>query len=206
MDLRDSHREFSTKAMPTFLTGAAKIWFDSLSPGSVTSYADLGQKLHVRFFSSKRAKRTIHDLSSVRQRRNESLGEYYERFTKELMMIDQVDDLVVRVDFVNGLSPFGAGAALRSKLTAKPPGTTQKLWEIVKKEIRTDESMKRAREAFAEGEKKAGKSEAKKLNIGSLNFESKVPVLTKTRKEILQIHKSEFKLPPPGRSQNESSS
>ncbi|CAI9108931.1 OLC1v1008639C1 [Oldenlandia corymbosa var. corymbosa] len=156
MDLRDSPQEFSAKAMATFLTGATMIWFHNLPPGSVRSYADLGQKLHVRFFSSKRASHTIHDLSSVRQRWNESLGKCYERFTKELMMIDQVDDLVVRVEFVNGLSPFGTGATLRGKLTAKPPATSQKLWETVEKEIRTDESMKRAKEAFGEGEKKAG--------------------------------------------------
>ncbi|CAI9089967.1 OLC1v1024625C1 [Oldenlandia corymbosa var. corymbosa] len=168
MDLRGASRELMAKALPIFLTDSANTWFDNLPPGSVSSYLKWRAMLHVLFFSCKRASKTIHELASVRQRKNDSLAQYYDWFNKELILIDQIDNLVVRVEFLNGLSPFGAGAALWRKLMDKFPESTQRLWKIVKKEVRKEESLRRARETFHDNKKEQKPIKEERMDLNYL--------------------------------------
>ena len=61
------------------LSGPAFSWFSSLEPNSITRWANLENKFHVYFYSGTREKK-ITDLTSMRQRNNESGSEFTHRF------------------------------------------------------------------------------------------------------------------------------
>ena len=61
------------------LLGAAFTWFSSLSINSITNWADLEKKFHTYFYSGTREKK-ITDLTTIRQKTNESGTEFIQRF------------------------------------------------------------------------------------------------------------------------------
>ncbi|CAI9108788.1 OLC1v1008471C1 [Oldenlandia corymbosa var. corymbosa] len=69
-----------------------------------------------------------------------------------------------------------------------------RLWDIVEKEVRKEESLQRAREAFQE-DRKEKKPEERRSTTNAPKYEAKLTPLIKTRKEILEIHKGEFRTP-----------
>jgi len=67
---------------PLSLSGPAFSWFSSLEPNSITRWANLENKFHVYFYSGTREKKII-DLTSMRQRNNESGSKFIQRFREE---------------------------------------------------------------------------------------------------------------------------
>jgi hypothetical protein len=63
---------------PLSLSGPAFSWFSSIEPYSITGWADLENKFHAYFYSGIGEK--ITDLTSIRQRNNESGFEFIQRF------------------------------------------------------------------------------------------------------------------------------
>jgi DNA-binding GntR family transcriptional regulator len=61
------------------LSGLAFNWFSSLEPNSITGWADLDNKFHACFYSGTGEKK-ITDLTSMRQRNNESGSKFIQRF------------------------------------------------------------------------------------------------------------------------------
>jgi hypothetical protein len=61
------------------LSGPAFSWFSSLEPNSITGWADLENKFHAYFYRGIGEKK-ITDLTSMRQRNNESGSEFIQRF------------------------------------------------------------------------------------------------------------------------------
>jgi hypothetical protein len=61
------------------LSGPAFSWFSSLEPNSITGWADLENKFYAYFYSGTGEKK-ITDLTSMRQRSNESGSEFIQRF------------------------------------------------------------------------------------------------------------------------------
>jgi len=61
------------------LSGPAFSWFSSLEPNSIIGWADLENKFHAYFYSGIGEKK-ITDLTSMRQRNNESDSEFIQRF------------------------------------------------------------------------------------------------------------------------------
>ena len=61
------------------LTGTAFSWFSSLVPGSILNWNQLERKFHDHFFSGEIEIRLL-DLTSVKQNRDESVLDYFERF------------------------------------------------------------------------------------------------------------------------------
>ena len=67
------------RLFPLSLSGAAFIWFISLPPNSVRTWADLEQKFHDYFFTGETELKLSH-LTSVKQKIHESISEYIRRF------------------------------------------------------------------------------------------------------------------------------
>ena len=61
------------------MSGPAFSWFSSLEPNSITRWADLKNKFHAYFYSGT-GKKKITDLTSMRQKNNESGSEFVQRF------------------------------------------------------------------------------------------------------------------------------
>jgi len=64
---------------PLSLSRPAFSWFSSLEPNSITGWADLENKFHAYFYSGMGEKK-ITDLTSMRQKNNESGSEFVQRF------------------------------------------------------------------------------------------------------------------------------
>ena len=64
---------------PLSLSRPAFSWFSSLKPKSITRWADLENKFHAYFYSGIGEKK-LTDLTSMRQRSNESSSEFIQRF------------------------------------------------------------------------------------------------------------------------------
>ena len=61
------------------LTGTTFSWFSSLAPGSILNWNQLERKFLDHFFSGEAEVRLL-DLTSVRQNRDESVLDYFQRF------------------------------------------------------------------------------------------------------------------------------
>ena len=81
VQLGDASAEEAHKVrfFPLSLSEPAFSWFSSLEPNSITRWADLENKFHVYFYSGTGEKKII-ELTSIRQRNNESGSEFIQRF------------------------------------------------------------------------------------------------------------------------------
>jgi hypothetical protein len=61
------------------LFGTAFIWFTSLAPNSICTWAQLEQKFHKYFYSSDTELRLSH-LTAIKQKHNEPAADYIRRF------------------------------------------------------------------------------------------------------------------------------
>ena len=61
------------------LSGPAFTWFSSLAVNSIVNWSDLEKKFHTYFYT-KTGKRKITDLTTIKQRANESGAEFLQRF------------------------------------------------------------------------------------------------------------------------------
>jgi len=61
------------------LTRTAFSWFSSLAPGSILNWNQLEHKFHDHFYSGE-AEVQLLDLISVKQNRDESVLDYFQRF------------------------------------------------------------------------------------------------------------------------------
>jgi hypothetical protein len=83
------------------LTGPAFTWFASLPAQSICSWKDLEQKFHAHYFIGSNEKKLI-DLTTLRQRHNETPIEFLRRFRETKGMCyslnladDQLADMAV---------------------------------------------------------------------------------------------------------------
>jgi hypothetical protein len=92
---------FRIRYFPLSLTGPTFTWFTSLPAHSICSWKDLEQKFHAHYFIGSNEKKLI-DLTTLRQRHNETPMEFLRRFGETKSMCfslnlpdDQLADMVV---------------------------------------------------------------------------------------------------------------
>jgi hypothetical protein len=92
---------FRIRYFPLSLTGPAFTWFASLPTQSICSWKDLEQKFHAHYFIGSNEKKLI-DLTTLRQRHNETPMEFLRRFRETKSMCfslnlpdDQLADMAV---------------------------------------------------------------------------------------------------------------
>jgi hypothetical protein len=103
---------FKIRYFPLSLTGPAFTWFTSLPAHSICSWKDLEQKFHAHYFISSNAKKLI-DLTTLRQRNNETPMEFLRRFkeTKSMCFSLNLPD-----DQLAGMVVAGMLPTIREKL------------------------------------------------------------------------------------------
>jgi hypothetical protein len=103
---------FRIRYFPLSLSGPAFTWFTSLPAHSICSWKDLEQKFHAHYFIGSNEKKLI-DLTTLRQRNNETPIEFLRRFkeTKNMCFSLNIPD-----DQLAGMAVAGMLPAIREKL------------------------------------------------------------------------------------------
>jgi hypothetical protein len=103
---------FRTRYFPLSLTGPVFTWFISLHAHSICSWKDLEQKFHAHYYTGSNEKKLI-DLTTLRQRNNETPMEFLRRFraTKSMCFSLNIPDGQLAGMAVAGMLP-----AIREKL------------------------------------------------------------------------------------------
>ena len=91
------------RVFPTTLKGPARIWFNKLTPNSISTFKELSAQFASHFIGGHRYKQSTACLMSIRQRENETLRSYIARFNKDALSIDKTDDKILVAAFTNGL-------------------------------------------------------------------------------------------------------
>ena len=91
------------RAFPTTLKGSTKIWFSRLTPNSIGTFKELSAQFASHFIGGHRYKKSTACLMNIKQREDEMLRSYITRFNKEALSIDEADDKILVVAFMNGL-------------------------------------------------------------------------------------------------------
>jgi hypothetical protein len=100
---------FRIRYFPLSLTGPAFTWFTSLPAHSICSWKDLEQKFHAHYFIGSNEKKLI-DLTTLRQRNNETPMEFLRRFRETKSMcfsLNIPDDQLVAWLWQGCCQPFG---------------------------------------------------------------------------------------------------
>jgi hypothetical protein len=101
---------FRIRYFPLSLTGPAFTWFTSLLAYSICSWNDLEQKIHAHYYTDSNEEKLI-DLTTLRQRNNETPMEFLTRFREtNSISLNILDDQLV------GMAVAGMLPAIREKL------------------------------------------------------------------------------------------
>lgn len=82
-----------------------RVWFSKLTPNTISTFKELSKHFFTHFIRGGRHKRSSAAILNINQRDDESLTSYVTCFNKEALLIDEVDDKVLVIAFINGLQP-----------------------------------------------------------------------------------------------------
>ncbi|XP_016192703.1 uncharacterized protein LOC107633610 [Arachis ipaensis] len=105
------------RTFPTFLDGAALIWFSNLPEGSISNFDELADQFVNHFAASKIYVHNSDYLSTIKQGPNESLKDYMTRFAEATNEIPNLNPEVHLHALKSGLRP---GKFQESIVIAKP--------------------------------------------------------------------------------------
>ena len=132
MELQTLSDALMCKVFPTTLSGPARAWFNSLEAGSISSFGDLATRFISRFIAGVPADRKTSYLETVRQRRAESLREYFARFNTEALQIPELDE----GRGVEAMQKGTTSVECFGSLSRKPPTSLAELMKRAEKYIR----------------------------------------------------------------------
>ncbi|XP_022041634.1 uncharacterized protein LOC110944229 [Helianthus annuus] len=124
------------------LTEGARLWFDSLPPGGIDSYEELSEKFLRNFGQQRKVVKNLNEILHIRQRDNEQIDQYMERFVKESMNIKDVPEVMKISSFINRLKH----AQLREKLGEEFPHSFDNLMDRVRAFVRGKDTVNKAKE------------------------------------------------------------
>ena len=85
------------------LKGPVRIWFNRLTPNSISTFKELSARFASHFIGGHKYKKSTTCLMSIKQREDETMRSYIARFKKEALSINEADDKILAVAFTNGL-------------------------------------------------------------------------------------------------------
>ncbi|XP_022891671.1 uncharacterized protein LOC111406488 [Olea europaea var. sylvestris] len=162
MNLRVALDAVMCKAFPQTLTNAARDWFSTLEPNSITSFSDLADKLFA-LCSSKRIRKTAASLVQMRQGPNETLRSFMTRFNKERL---QIPDLHITAA-VSALTYAIKCEAFKMSLSKTPPKSVNELLTRTEKYMNMEETMAPKRKVSS-----SGRLDQKRPHESSLRLET----------------------------------
>ncbi|KAK3040330.1 hypothetical protein RJ639_029384 [Escallonia herrerae] len=124
------------RAFPITLKGAAHVWFQHLTPRSISCWAQLAESFRSNFLTSRVQRKNSSALFRIVQGPKESLKSYYARFNSEKLLIDHLDPGVTFAAMARGVRP---STPLRFSLNKRPPENMSDLLDRVEKYLRAEE-------------------------------------------------------------------
>ena len=103
MHLQGVADKIMCRAFPTTLKGPVRIWFNRLTPNSISTFKELSARFASHFIGGHKYKKSITCLMSIKQREDETLRSYIARFNREALSINEADDKILVAAFTNGL-------------------------------------------------------------------------------------------------------
>ena len=92
MHLQGVADEIMCRAFPMTLKGAARIWFNRLTPNSISTFKELSVQFTTHFIGGHRYKKSTAFLVSIKQREDETLRSYIACFNKDALSIDEAEN------------------------------------------------------------------------------------------------------------------
>ncbi|XP_057734721.1 uncharacterized protein LOC130950212 [Arachis stenosperma] len=123
------------RAFPTYLDGAALLWFSKLPAGSISSFEELARSF-IDYFTAARI--YVHGsdyLSTIHQGPQESLKDYMTRFTETTMEIQDLNTAVHLHGLKAGLRP----GKFRETIVVTKPKMLEEFRERVARQIEIEE-------------------------------------------------------------------
>ncbi|KAK2997940.1 hypothetical protein RJ639_025715 [Escallonia herrerae] len=124
------------RAFPITLKGAAHVWFQHLTPRSISCWAQLAESFRSNFLTSRVQRKNSSALFRIVQGPKESLKSYYARFNSEKLLIDHLDPRVTFAAMARRVRP---STPLRFSLNKRPPENMSDLLDRVEKYLRAEE-------------------------------------------------------------------
>ncbi|KAL8228597.1 hypothetical protein R6Q59_000011, partial [Mikania micrantha] len=94
--------EDCTLLLELTLTGAARLWFDSLPPGSIDNYEEMRDEFLKQFQQKKKVVKNPNEILHITRRDDEKVKQFMERFITESMQIQGVPEVMKISSFING--------------------------------------------------------------------------------------------------------
>ncbi|XP_016168801.1 uncharacterized protein LOC107611376 [Arachis ipaensis] len=149
------------RAFPTYLDGAALLWFSKLSAGSISSFEELARSFIDYFAASRIYVHGSDYLGTIKQGQHESLKNYMTRFSEATMEIQDLDPAVHLHALKAGLRP----GKFREIIVITKPKTLEEFRERAAGQMEIEElreAQKPDRQPQQMDEKKAFRSPSNK--------------------------------------------
>ncbi|KAK8934728.1 hypothetical protein KSP39_PZI015058 [Platanthera zijinensis] len=140
VSIRPMTDAFKCRLFAITLKEKARDWFHQLPPRSIFGFEDLSRSFQLRFSTSKKRKKGPESLFLIKQRAEESLAHYVDRFQEEVLDIQEVPGYALQMAFTVGLRE----GFFKMSLTRKTPLSFEELMERAAEEI----AMEAANPAF----------------------------------------------------------
>jgi hypothetical protein len=85
----------------------ANDWFTELPPKSVGTFKDLGRLFLTQFLATRKRKKSVTCLLTLRQGKEETLKDFMLRFNKEKLEVDSLDDKTMLNTLMQGVRAEG---------------------------------------------------------------------------------------------------
>ncbi|XP_057747080.1 uncharacterized protein LOC130966309 [Arachis stenosperma] len=123
------------RSFPTFLDGAALLWFSNLPAGPITGFDEFAKLFINHFAASKIYVRDSDYLSTIKQGQHESLKDYIMRFTEAAMQIPDLNPEVQLHAIKSGLRP----GKFHEAIAVAKPKTLEEFQEKAQGQIEIEE-------------------------------------------------------------------
>ncbi|KAK8925751.1 hypothetical protein KSP39_PZI018982 [Platanthera zijinensis] len=141
VSIRPMTDAFKCRLFAITLKDKARDWFHQLPTGSIYGFEDLSRSFQLNFSTSKKRKRNPESIFLIRQKVDESLAQYVDRFQEEILDIQEVPGFALQMAFTVGLRE----GFFKMSLTRNASLSIEGLMEKASKEI----AMEAENPAFA---------------------------------------------------------
>ncbi|XP_025684807.1 uncharacterized protein [Arachis hypogaea] len=187
------------RAFPTYLDGAALLWFSKLPAGSISSFKELA-KSFIDYFAAARI--YVHGsdyLATIRQGPQESLKDYMTRFAEATMEIPDLDPAVHLHALKAGLRP----GKFRERIVVTKPKTLEEFRKRAAGQMEIEEfreaeriERKQPRRDADRTTRSANNKDSRKPFKLTLKFDNYTRFNTKREKIIKEILNAKIIKPP----------
>ncbi|KAM6555168.1 hypothetical protein CsatB_015930 [Cannabis sativa] len=155
MDLQGIRDDLRCRIFPATLTDTAQQWFTKLPPGRITSWDEFEGLFYTQFSSARQIPAELGDLVAIKQKPDEPLKDYIQRFMQEATKVKNLSDDGKRAAIMGGIL---VGSRLWKDTRRKPTHTMRDFLDRADEFIKLEEAERNAQNFNHTKNKKNGTS------------------------------------------------